>query len=85
MVQVKVYGADWCKDTQHALQFLDGLGVEFDYVNIDHDAAARDWVRQQNSGRESKPTIRIGQTVLRNPNDSELATALRSAALIASE
>jgi hypothetical protein len=24
---VRVYGADWCEDTRHTRQYLDGLGV----------------------------------------------------------
>src|SRR5919204_591730 len=57
MFGVKVYGADWCEDTQHTRQFLERLGVSYEYVNIERDESARAWVREQNGGRERKPTV----------------------------
>lgn len=82
MSRVKVYGADWCEDTQHARERLDSLGVGYDYINIEQDKNAAEWVKQQNDGKERKPTIEVGDTVLSVPTDHELESALRQEGLI---
>ncbi len=82
MSKVEVYGADWCEDTQHAREHLERIGVAYDYINIEQDKDASNWVKQQNGGKEKKPTIRVGQEVLRVPTDEELESKLRAEGLI---
>ena len=83
MFGVKVYGADWCEDTRHAREFLDRLGVKYQYVDIERDEAAAAWVRGQNGGKERKPTVDIAGQVLTVPSDHELTSALRERGLMA--
>lgn len=78
MAGVTVYGADWCPLTKNALEHLDQLGVEYEYINIDEDEAAARWVADHNHGREKKPTIDIEGQVLTEPSDAELEKVLRS-------
>ena len=80
---VKVYGADWCGDTKRTRAYLDGQGVKYEYINIEQDAQAAAWVKEQNGGRERKPTVDLGGQVLSVPSDEELAGALREKGLIA--
>ena len=80
---VKVYGADWCEDTRHAREFLERLGVQYRYVNIEQDEAAARWVREQNGGKERKPTVDVAGQVLSVPTDHELTSALRERGLMA--
>jgi mycoredoxin len=80
---VKVYGADWCEDTQHAREFLEQLGVKYQYVNIEQDESAARWVREHNDGRELKPTVDIAGQVLSVPSEHELTSALRERGLMA--
>ena len=80
---VKVYGADWCGDTRHTREFLDRLGVSYQYVNIEQDDAAARWVREHNDGAERKPTVDIAGQVLCVPTDHELTSALRERGLMA--
>ena len=80
---VKVYGADWCEDTRHTREFLDGLGVQYKYVDIERDEAAAEWVRGQNGGKERKPTVDVAGQVLSVPSDHELTSALRERGLMA--
>ena len=82
MNKVQVYGADWCGDTRHALEHLDSLGVAYDYINVEKDKKASDWVKQHNDGKERKPTIKVGERVLSTPGDQELESALRENKLI---
>jgi glutaredoxin len=82
MEKVKVYGADWCGDTRRTLEQLKRLGVAHDYVNVEQDAEAARWVREQNDGKERKPTVKLGQQVLSTPSDDELESVLREQGLV---
>ncbi len=82
MEQVKVYGADWCGDTKRTLKTLDRLGVAYDYINVEEDAQASEWVKQQNDGKEQKPTLKIGEQALCVPTEQELESALREEGII---
>jgi mycoredoxin len=83
MLHVKVYGADWCEDTRHAREFLERLGVPYDYVDVEQDASAAEWVKSHNEGKERKPTIDVAGQILSVPDDHELTSALRERGLMA--
>lgn len=74
---VTVYGTEWCHDTTRTREHLDTLGVPYEFVDIDEDPDAREWVVRQNGGREMKPTVLIDGDVLSVPSDRELDEALR--------
>lgn len=82
MSKIKVYGADWCHDTQSTLEHLDELAVDYQYINIEQDAEAARWVREQNDGKERKPTLDIEGLVLSVPGNQELDAALEKQGLI---
>jgi glutaredoxin len=79
---IKVYGADWCGMTTRTLEFLDDLGVEYDYIDIDHDTKGAEFVRSHAGGKERKPTVDIDGTVLVTPEDEELGQLLRDHNLV---
>lgn len=83
MLGVKVYGADWCEDTRHTREFLDRLGVAYEYVDIEANDAAREWVREHNEGKERKPTLDVAGQILSVPTDHELTATLRERGLMA--
>ncbi|MBA2339516.1 MAG: glutaredoxin family protein [Pyrinomonadaceae bacterium] len=78
-MEIKVYGAGWCGDTKRTLKQLDELGVDYKYIDVDEDAAASQWVKEQNNGKERKPTLDIAGRVLSVPTNAELESALREA------
>ncbi len=82
MDKVEVYGADWCGDTKRTLKHLDTLGVDYKYIDVEQDAQASQWVKDQNNGKERKPTVKLGDQVLSVPTDAELETALRSKEIV---
>ena len=82
MDKVTVYGADWCGDTKRTLQHLDGLGVAYDYVDVEQDEQASRWVKQHNEGKERKPTLKVGEQVLSTPSNQELESALREQGIV---
>jgi len=82
MGKVEVYGADWCGDTKRTRAFLDNLDVDYDYINIEEDEAAARWVREQNDGKERKPTVKLVSRVLSVPGNNELESVLRGEGLV---
>ena len=74
--KIVIYGADWCPTTLRALAHLEDKGIPFQYIDIEKDEQAAQWVREQNGGKERKPTIRIGQRVLVEPSNAELDRAI---------
>ena len=83
MFGVKVYGTEGCEDTRHTREFLDRLGVQYQYVDIERDESTAAWVREQNGGKERKPLVDIAGQVLLVPTDHELTSALRERGLMA--
>jgi len=83
MFGVKVYGADWCEDTQRTRAFLERLGVAYQYVDIETDERAREWVREHNDGKERRPTVDVAGQILSVPSDHDLTGALRERGLMA--
>ena len=79
---VKVYGADWCEDTQATRNHLDTLGVNYRYIDVDEDAAAQQWIKEQNHGKRQTPTVDIGGRILVEPDEHELEEALRGRGLM---
>ena len=82
MSGITVYGADWCEDTRATRNHLDSLGVPYRYVNVDGDAAAEAWVKQQNGGKRQTPTVDIDGKVLIEPEERELEEGLRGKGLM---
>lgn len=80
--EVKVYGADWCEDTQKTRRHLNRLAVRYDYINIDFDPRAREFVKSRNDGKQVTPTVVVGGDVLVEPTDDELGGLLRQKALM---
>jgi mycoredoxin len=81
MAAIKVYGADWCHMTRSTLEHLDEISVDYDYVDIDDDPKACQWVKDHNAGKAKKPTIDVAGTVLTTPSDEKLDAALEDAGL----
>jgi mycoredoxin len=78
MSDVQIFGADWCEDTSRTREHLDSLGIPYDYINIEHDAQARNWVVQQNDGKQKTPTVKVAnEIVLSEPSNAELDIALK--------
>lgn len=78
MSQIKVYGAEWCEDTRRTRRHLEQVGVRYDYLNVDLDSHAKEFVRLQNDGKQVTPTIVVAGDVLVEPDDQELDGLLRA-------
>lgn len=79
---IKLYGANWCPDTRAARNFLESLGVAYQYIDIDRNRQAAEWVRAHGGGRQVTPTLDIQGTVLVNPPAPRLEDALRASGIV---
>ena len=77
MAEVKMYGADWCSDCRRSEKLLNGLGVEYEKVDVEQSAemAAE---AEQIAGRKNIPVIQFEDgVVLVEPSDAELWAELK--------
>ncbi len=71
----KFYGADWCADCKRSREFLDTMGIPYNYIDIDKVASAADEVSEINNGLKSIPTIVFTNgEILVEPSNSQLAS-----------
>ncbi len=54
--QIRMFGADWCRDCIRTKKQLDELGIDYEYVDLVADPAAAD-VAKEISGRTSIPVV----------------------------
>ena len=82
MNTIKVYGANWCEDTARTREQLDELGVKYEYINVEQDAAANKWITEQNNGKRKTPTVDLGEKLLFEPTNQEMEEALRAGGVL---
>jgi mycoredoxin len=72
-----VYATDWCPDCLRAKRFLDQHNIPYQWVNIDHDKQAEQFVMKTNRGMRSVPTIVCPDgSVLVEPSSKQLEQQL---------
>ena len=74
---IKVYGTDWCHDTQTTRNYLDRIRMPYDYIDIDKDQAGKKWVIEQNYGKQKTPTVEIEGKVMSVPSNSQIEGVLQ--------
>jgi glutaredoxin len=82
--KIRVYGADWCEDTQRTRTQLESLSVPYEYVDVERDDDASRQVQEWNGGRRVTPTVLLpegnvvtGAARLAAPSNDELERELR--------
>lgn len=74
-----VYGTRWCGDCKRALRVLNEHNIAYDYIDIEHNDDARNYVIQVNRGNQSVPTILFPDgSVMVEPASAMLAAKLAS-------
>ncbi len=82
MASILVYGAGWCPDCVRSRRFLDARKIPYMYIDIERTPEAAEEVVRLNERIGRGPIRKIpaividGRTVLSEPSDSELASAL---------
>ena len=73
-----VYGSMGCHDTTRSRALLDMLGVEYNFYDVEKDAAMARTAWALQDGGQKSPVIDLGEgKVLVEPSDEDLAKALQ--------
>ncbi len=56
-MNIKFYGATWCRDCRAPKAFLDENKIPYEFINVDEVEGAADEVVKINNGLQSLPTI----------------------------
>jgi mycoredoxin len=69
---ITMYGADWCSDCRRSKTLLDGMGVDYKYIDVDAIEHAAEEARAI-SGRTNIPVVTFPDgTHFVEPSDAEL-------------
>jgi len=76
-LKIIIYGTSWCGDTKRARKFFEQNQIDYQWVDIDQDKAARAYVEEVNNGYRSVPTILFPDgSLLVEPTVTQLAKKL---------
>jgi len=74
---ITVYGAYWCPDCRRSKQFLGEHQIPYNWIDIEQEPEAEQFVIETNGGKRIIPTIVFGDgTHLTEPSNAELAEKL---------
>ncbi len=74
---ITLYGAHWCPDCRRSKQFLGEHKIPYNWVDIEQDAAAEQYVIAVNNGRRLIPTIVFADgSTLTEPSNAALAAKM---------
>ena len=74
---IKVFGTTWCGDCKRAVRVLNDCKAPYEYIDIEKDDAAAEYVVQVNNGNQSVPTIVFPDgSVMVEPSSAVLAAKL---------
>ena len=77
MADITVYGTATCADCLRSKRFLTERGIGFEWVDLESDPDAVDYVRALQNGARMIPTIVFPDgTFLAEPSNAELAAKL---------
>ena len=77
--QIVLYGVVWCGDCRRARQILADKAIPYLDIDIEQDPRAAEFVKQQNGGFQSVPTIIFPDgSSLTEPNRATLTNKLET-------
>ncbi|MEW2012591.1 MULTISPECIES: glutaredoxin family protein [Microbacterium] len=80
--QITMFGADWCRDCRRTKAQLDGLGVDYRYIDLEAEPDAADLAREI-SGRTNIPVVVYPDATHHvEPSNDDVAAKLRELSLI---
>lgn len=76
-----IYSTTWCGYCVRLKTALKAQGISYDEVDIEHDAAAADFVSSVNGGNRTVPTVKFADgSTLTNPSAREVKAKLAESA-----
>ncbi|WP_261165438.1 glutaredoxin domain-containing protein [Microbacterium sp. Marseille-Q6965] len=80
--EIRMFGADWCRDCRRTKAQLDELGVAYQYIDLEADPAAAD-VAREISGRTNIPVVVYPDASHHvEPTNADVEAKLRELSLI---
>ena len=80
---IRFYATKWCPDCIRARKLLDSLNVPYEYIDVNQDKEARQYVEKVNRGNCSVPTIIFpDDSILIEPSNAALSEKLIEMKLI---
>ncbi len=77
--RIIMYGCRWCSDTISAQSIFQKLGIDYQYIDIDSDEKAAEFVVSINHGNRSVPTILFPDgSILVEPRSTALREKLNA-------
>jgi glutaredoxin-like protein len=74
---ITIYGTNWCGDCRRTRRFLDYHKVSYQWIDIDQDKDAEQFVLKTNQGMRSVPTLLFTDgSVLVEPSNTRVAEKL---------
>lgn len=61
VLDLKVYSAQWCPDCTRFRAWLDGEGVEYEYVDIEHSDGAAEKLEEE-TGKRAIPFVLVNDS-----------------------
>jgi mycoredoxin len=72
--KIIMYATTWCGDCRMAKRWFDQHGVAYDYINIEQNPEAAEYVMKVNGGMRTVPTIIFPDgSILVEPSARDLA------------
>jgi len=76
-----VYTTSWCGYCHRLMKVLKANDISYDAVDIEHDAAAAEFVGSVNGGNRTVPTVKFADgSTLTNPSATEVKAKLAQVA-----
>jgi mycoredoxin len=76
-----VYTTSWCGYCHRLMKVLKANDISYDAVDIEHDAAAAEFVGSVNGGNRTVPTVKFADgSTLTNPSAAEVKAKLAQVA-----
>jgi mycoredoxin len=83
LVDITMYGADWCGDCRRSKRLLEELDVQVNHIDVEADKSAAAKVIEINGGAQSIPVIVFPDgTHLTEPSDNDLKAKLTALGII---
>ncbi|MDN3644002.1 FAD-dependent oxidoreductase [Lutimonas halocynthiae] len=76
MIDILLYGADWCPDCRRAKAYLKENNIAYTFIDVDLDKEATAKVEAINNGKRIIPTLILKGKSYTNPDNIELASLL---------
>lgn len=81
--EIQVYGADWCGVTFRVREYLMNARLSYDFLNIEQDAEARQFVLAMTGSGLRFPVVVVEDHIVVDPTIAELQRVLESRAILA--